>query len=137
MSLKRSVILVILLTVVCIGQQAFAQQISPANPGSEFVLLSHDDFRCNVDTTINYANRNGELVTTVASVKKLTCQIIGKNHGRKKQIDLVSTEVIGGMLSTKDFGQLKLEVYGSGANTGVTIAIRSDQLQSLRDFLQK
>jgi hypothetical protein len=41
------------------------------------------------------------------------------------------------MLSTKDFGQLKLEVYGSGANTGVTIAIRSDQLQSLRDFLQK
>jgi hypothetical protein len=41
------------------------------------------------------------------------------------------------MLSTKDFGQLKLEMYGSGANAGVAIAIRSDQLQSLRDFLQK
>ena len=137
MSLKRSAIFVILLTVVFIGQQAFAQQTSPANPGSEFVPLPHDEFRCNVDTTITYANKNGELVATVTSVKKLACQVIGKNHGRKKQIDLVSTEVIGGVLSTKDFGQLKLEMYGSGANAGVAIAIRSDQLQSLRDFLQK
>ena len=136
MNVKRSVIFVLLLALGCIGQQAFAQQGTPANQGSEFVPLPND-FRCSVDTTINYANRNGELVTTIASAKKLTCQIIGKNHGRKKQIDLVSTEVTGGMLSTKDFGQMKLEVYGSGTNTGVTIAIHRDELQSLREFLEK
>jgi hypothetical protein len=139
MNVKRIVLFVILLAVICIGQQAVAQHTTPSNPGSEFVPLT-GVVLCNLtDIRMAISNQNGELVTTLSSVKKVTCQITGKNHGRKKEISLLSTEITNGMLSTREFGLMKLEAHGSGSNpaAAITISVRPEMLQSIRDFLQK
>jgi hypothetical protein len=79
--------------------------------------------------------KNGVMVTNVNSVEQVTCQIAGNSPGTEKEIPLAATKVVNGMLPTKSFGNLKLKT--ESINTGVTIAVRRDKLQSLRDFLQK
>jgi hypothetical protein len=151
MNVKRSVLFVILLAVVSIGQQACTKKTTPANAVPEaknttpanaapvFVPMP-DDIQCSMrDFVTRYTVGKDSMgvTATFSSVKKVTCWITGNNHGRKKEIDLVSTEINNGMLSTKEFGQMKLEAPNIGTNNVVTISIQQDKLQTFRAFLQQ
>jgi len=137
MNLKRSVLFVILLAVVCIGQQVVAQKTIPVNAAPVFVPLP-DDIHCFMhDLMSKYSfNTNHESVKTLVSVGKVTCQITGSNSEQEKEIPLATTEITHGMLPTKDFGALMLSTENR-PGAGVTTSIRRDKLQSFRAFLQK
>ncbi len=135
-SLKRSALFFVPLAVVFISQQAFAQKTTPANAAPVYIQMP-DDIHCflhNLNFVMSFG-KNGVLATNVNSVEQVTCQITGNSPGTEKEIPLTSTKVVNGMLPTKSFGNLKLKT--ESINTGVTIAVRRDKLQSFRAFLQK
>jgi hypothetical protein len=147
MNLKRSVLIVIVLAVICIGQQVIAQETTPVNADQVFVPLP-DDIDCTLGkvtithTAVNDPVKGLVLVNSVDIVEVVTCHITGNSSARVKDIPLASTKVTDGMLRTKDFGDLKLSV-NMGTSNGVPYfksiskAIRPDKLQSFRAFLEK
>jgi hypothetical protein len=136
-NLKKSAFFVVLLAVVCIDQQVFAQKTIPANAAPVFVPLP-DDIHCSLHNLMSdYSFGENRLQgKTLVSVKKVTCQITGNSPGQEKEIPLASTEITLGMLPTKDFGALKLSTENR-MDSGVTTSIRRDKLQSFRAFLEK
>jgi hypothetical protein len=136
MSLKLSAFLVVMLAIICLGQQSLAQKTTPVSTHPVFVPMP-DDIQCwmeGVQSQFSFG-ANGETEGTVVSVREVICQIAGQSPPGK-EIPLASTEVTHGMLSTKDFGGWKL-TRGKDPSSGIKIAIRRDKLQSFRAFLQK
>jgi hypothetical protein len=78
---------------------------------------------------------NGQLNNTSGSVDGVTCWVSGKSPEQKKDIPLVSSTISDGMLQTKDFGNLKLSPTNNINSTATGMAIRSDRVQALRNFL--
>jgi hypothetical protein len=136
MNLKASALFLVLLAVVCIGQQVAAQKAASANAAPAFVPMP-DDIHCsfhNLNFVMSFG-KNGTMVTNVNSVEQVTCQITGNSPGTEKEVPLTSTKVVNGMLPTKSFGDMKLKT--ESISSGVTVSIRHDKLQSFRAFLQK
>jgi hypothetical protein len=129
MTHKLTVLLGIFLAGSFLGQQAFAQKLA-----SGFVLIP-DDIHCSIQGMIfagNEAVNGGEF--SPSSVDEVTCSMSGKSPEVKKAIPLASTTISGGMLPTKEFGNLQI----AGSNPGtLSMAISSHKLQLLRQYLQR
>ena len=144
MSLKRSVLFVVLLAVVCMGQQVVAQNAASANRAPVFVPIPADVQCYIVSGGTRFAagsprtpGENDDSVVLLA-VQKLGCHIAGKSNSGDKDIHLASTAVSDGLLRTRDFGELKLgDEGGVASGSNISIAIRRDKLQPFRDFLDK
>ncbi len=97
------------------------------------------DIQCSVQgmSFMMAAGKNGELPNIDGSVRGVTCWLPGKTPEQKKDVPLVSTKITDGMLPTKDFGDLKLTTPRNLNSPAIGIAIQSDKLQLLREFLQK
>jgi hypothetical protein len=147
MSPKRSALFVVALAVVCISQQAFAQKTASTFTTPVFVVMPAD-IQCYIvsgDTRYEAGNipppppwgTDNSVVLMV--VQEVGCHIAGSSNSVDKKIPLASTDVNGGMLQTKGFGELRLGdgPDGVASGTGIRIALRSDKLQSFRTFLQK
>jgi hypothetical protein len=138
MNVKISALSGVLLASMLSGQQALAQQATPAKAAPVFVPLPKD-IQCTVQgmSFRSVVGDKGQLINTDGSVDGLTCWVAGKTPEQKNEIPLASTEITRGMLPTRDFGKLKITPTNNINSVGVSIAIRRDKLQSFRAFLQK
>jgi hypothetical protein len=115
-----------------LGQHTFAQQPAPG-----FVSIP-DDINCSVQG-MSYESRvgaGGQLVNTSGSATGVTCWM-SKNPKVKKPVPLTSTKITDGMLPTKEFGNLQITPVNSITSNGLYMAIGSDKVDSLREYLQK
>lgn len=144
MSLKQSVLFVVLLAVACMTQQVVAQNAGSANQAPVFVPMPAD-VQCFIVSggTRFEAGRprapsvNDDSVVLLA-VQKFGCHIAGKSDSGDKEVPLASTRVSDGLLRTREFGELKLgDDEGVSWGNNISIAIPRDKLQSFRDFLEK
>ncbi|MDR3677002.1 MAG: hypothetical protein P4N24_16045, partial [Acidobacteriota bacterium] len=138
MNPKTNVCLAVLLAAVFLGQIALAQQTSPSKASPVYVPLPKD-IQCSVQG-VSYRSEvgaNGQMVNTSGSLGGVTCWVTGKTPEKKKEIPLVSTGIVRGLVTTKDFGKLKITPANNIPSSGISIAIRSDKLPALRAFLQK
>ena len=104
---------------------------------SEGFVYLPEEIRCSLKG-LNYRSMvgsNGELANTNGSVSGITCHASGKSEGPEKQIDLALTEITGGMLPTKQFGNLLIQPVNSLTSSGLSIAIERRKLNALRKFL--
>jgi hypothetical protein len=112
---------------------------APANANQateEFVPLP-GDIRCSLpglSFAFTYETASSEKMN--GSVKGVTCWIAGKSPERKKEISLASNDITGGLLPTKDHGNL-LFTAPQSSRTSLTIAIGADHLRSFTAFLQE
>jgi hypothetical protein len=147
MSLNKCALFAVVLAVVCIGPQAFAQNTMTTYTARVFVTMPAD-IQCYIvsgDNRFEAGNApppppwGTENSVVLLSIQEVGCRIAGASNSVDKKIPLASTEVTNGMLRTKDFGEFKLGDGPDGVASGSTIriAIRSDKLQSFRAFLQK
>ncbi len=98
-----------------------------------------DDIRCSHEGYhyVQGVGRNGETLNTNGGVEGVSCWILGKRPGQKKEIPLASTEIAGGMLATKQFGNLQITFENNIQSDGFYMAIGRDKVESFRDYLQK
>jgi hypothetical protein len=127
---------VILLACLSLGQTAFGQKQSPS-----FIPLPKDIDCSLLRTSFSaHADQNGKMVVS-GSVGKFVCWIIEKGNKGKKQVPLASNMISHGMLPTKDFGSIVIEmssvIDGGSDSPALRLLIHRDKVPLLRDFLQK
>ena len=137
---RMSVSFGILLAGVLLTQQALTQQPAPPkkSPASSpaFVPLPKD-IQCSLlfSSAKQGAGSNGPVLLS-GTISSLTCWISGKEE-HKKPITLASNDFARDLiLSSKDFGKLKLVPGHSTNPPGTAVAIHADKIKSLRAFLQ-
>jgi hypothetical protein len=136
--MKKSMIigLVLVLSLLVIsgipGTQTFAQQPAPG-----FVPIP-DDINCSVQgmSYRSSVGQGGQMVNTSGSATGVTCWM-SRSPNVKKPIPLASTTMTDGMLPTKDFGNLQITPVNSITSNGLYMAIGSDKVDSLREYLHK
>jgi hypothetical protein len=116
------------------AQNSIPEKTALPTFGDTFVPLS-DDIDCTLQGMSFWgtASDNGLMSGSVAAID---CRITSAEKGKRKRIPLVSTKLTHGMLTTKDFGILRITVPEFNS-PGVELAIYSDKLQSFREFLLK
>lgn len=137
--MKRSIFAstVVLSTCLSLGRIAFAQKQSPS-----FIPLPKDIDCSLLGTSFSaHADENGKMIVN-GSVGKFVCWIIGKGKRDKKLVPLASNTVSHGMLPTKDFGSIIIEMssvmdMSVSDSPALRLLIRREKVSSLRDFLQK
>lgn len=127
----------ILLMFVFFSLQALAQQGRPSNSSPVYVPMPKD-IRCSISgiSTQSVESENARLAKKDGSVESFTCWITTKAPKQEVEIPIGSSDTVGGVVTTKDFGKLKIAPT-NGVNGGIAILIRSDKLQSFRAFVQK
>lgn len=129
---------VLLCLSAIIGQQANAQSTAPVKAAPVFVPMPKD-IQCELSgmSFRSAVGANAQPTETSGSVDGVACWITGKTPEQKKDVSLASNDITRGMLTTKDFGKWKVTPLNSVNSSGLSIAIRHDNLPSLRAFLQK
>jgi hypothetical protein len=130
----------VLLASIFVGQQVYAQKTTPATAtAAPLFVPMPKDIQCELSgmSFRSVVGANAQLTETSGSVDGVTCWITGKTPEQKKDVPLASTEITRGIISTKDFGKLRITPVNSIYSAAVSIAIRRDKLPSFRAFLQK
>ncbi len=136
---KMDLFLGALLAGILLTPQARTQQPMPARkaPAPAFVPLP-GDIQCSLQG-LSYtpvAGATGGTAGGNGAVEHVTCWIATKTPVQKRELPLASNAVARGFVLTRNFGRLRIAPTHGGASSGVAIAVRSDQLPSLRAFLQ-
>lgn len=136
---KRDLFFGVLLAVILLAPKAPTQQPIPARkaPAPAFLPLPRD-IQCSLQglSYTRVAGAAGETANSNGAVQHVICWIAGKTPLQKKDLPLASNTITREFVLTRNFGRLRIAPTNSGASSGVAIAIRSDQLPSLRAFLQ-
>ena len=116
-----------------LGNQAFAQDAMPG-----FVDLPAD-IGCSLQE-MSYESTVGEggkLTNTSGTVQSIPCWLKGNTPVKRKDIPLTSTRINGSLVPTKDFGDLQITPINSISSSGIYMAIRTEKLPVLREYLGK
>lgn len=136
---KMDLFLGVLLAGILLAPQALTQQPAPARKASApaFVPLPRD-IQCSLQG-LSYTPAVGaanEAAEGNGAVEHVTCWIAAKTPVQKKDLPLASNTITRGVVLTRNFGRLRIAPTNGGTSSGVAIAIRSNQLPSLKAFLQ-
>jgi len=77
---------------------------------------------------------NAEQHEIPVSVKSMSCK--GPGSRKQKEVILLSTEITNGMLPTRNFGDLRIDL-GEEIMKDPVVSIRRDMLQTFKAFLQQ
>jgi WD40-like Beta Propeller Repeat len=130
----------ILLGGVLLAQQALTQQPTPAKkpltPAPAFVPLPKD-MQCSLQgvSFTSVVGARGQMENTNGTVESVGCWIVAKGEDQKKYLPLASNEIAHDIITTKDFGRLKITPENSVTSAGFSLAIRADAIRPLRAFL--
>lgn len=140
MAARKSALLWILLAGVLLTQQAFTQQPAPAKkpsaPAPAFVPLPKD-IQCSLQgvSFMSVVGAHGQMENTNGKLERVSCWIVAKGEDQKKDIPLASNEISHDIITTKDFGRLKMTPENSIVSAGSSLSIRTDKIKPLRAFL--
>jgi hypothetical protein len=138
--MRKSALLGILLTGVLLAQHALTQQPAPAkkpaSPAPAFVPLPKD-IQCSLQgvSFMSVVGAHGQMENTNGKVESVSCWIVARGEDQKKDIPLASNEITHDIITTKDFGRLKMTPENSVISAGSSLSIRSDKIKPLRAFL--
>ncbi|MGD0074732.1 MAG: hypothetical protein ABSD31_10380 [Candidatus Binataceae bacterium] len=108
-----------------------AQKTTAAKPAPTFIPMP-EDIQCSFQG-VEFRQIVGSNAMN-GSVEAVTCYPT-KSPEQKKDVPLVSGKITDGTLSTKDFGDFKLNASNNLYSNAIAIAIRNDNVQPLRKFL--
>ncbi len=137
---KASVYFVMSLAGALFARHGIAQQPALASKPSTavpaFVPMPRD-IQCSLQglSFMSVVGANGKLENTNGTIGGLSCWIAAKGEDQKKEIPLASGEVLHDVITTKDFGKLKIAPQNSVSSAGFSLSIRADKIKPLRSFL--
>lgn len=129
-----------LASLIVLAQTALAQAQQKQAPA--FIQLPKDVDCSLLGTSFSaHADENGKMAVD-GSVGRIECWLITKGEGHKKAVPLASNAVSHGILSTRDFGPIMIQMSSyldtsTSDSPALRLSIHPEKVPSFKSFLQK